>query len=256
MTVHERVAAIAGRHAVILCHPDPHSFSHGVANAYSDAVRAAGQQVALRDLYALNFDPVLRANERPTLINPIRSRDVTAELDIISGSHVFVLIYPIWFGTPPAMMKGYIERVLGSEVSPEAAQHQISSNLLGGKRLLSFTTSAATNIWLSEQGQEQGLRSVLDQYLVHAFGYGFSGAQALRSHHTGTQPSLRRSISSGGGNPGATHLRSNRLRERRVAAGSLARTSTHAVKVPERQQFCDARRDDSSPAVRGRQWQR
>lgn len=114
MTVQDSVLTRRGRHTVILCHPEPHSFTHVIANAYCDVVRAAGQDVILRDLYALGFDPVLKGYERPTIENPVRSHDVTAELEIISGSDVFVLIYPIWFGSPPAMMKGYIERIFGA----------------------------------------------------------------------------------------------------------------------------------------------
>lgn len=67
-------------------------------------------------------------------------------------------------------MKGYIERLPGSGVRPEAIQRQACTTLLGNKRLFGITTSAATGIWLNEQGQEQGLRSVLDQYLMHAVG--------------------------------------------------------------------------------------
>ena len=170
MNIQEQAVAPAGRHAVILCHPDPHSFNHAIAEAYCNAVRAAGQQVVFRDLYALGFDPVLKADERPTIKNLVRSPDVSTELGLLAGSDVFVLIYPIWFGSPPAMMKGYVERVLGANVRPEAVQKQVRTELLGNKRLLSFTTSATTDIWLNEQGQEQGLRSVFDNYIVHAFG--------------------------------------------------------------------------------------
>jgi NAD(P)H dehydrogenase (quinone) len=170
MSVEAELVAKACRHAVILCHPDPHSFNHGIAEAYCNAVHEAGQAVVFRDLYAIGFDPVLKAEERPTLPSPVLSSDVAAELEAIAESDVFVLIYPIWFGSPPAMMKGYVERVLGAGVCPDAMQKQVRTDLLGEKRLLSFTTSAATDIWLNEQGQEQGLRSVFDNYLVHAFG--------------------------------------------------------------------------------------
>lgn len=170
MSEQQKIVARAGRHAVILCHPDEYSFNHGIAKAYCDAVRTAGQEVVFRDLYALGFDPLLKADERPTIANPVRSEDVTAELDLITGCDVFVLIYPIWFGSPPAMMKGYIERVFGSGVPPADIQKRVRNDLLGNKRLLSFTTSATTDIWLNEQGQEEGLRSVLDNYLMHAFG--------------------------------------------------------------------------------------
>ncbi|MBD8617606.1 NAD(P)H-dependent oxidoreductase [Sphingomonas sp. CFBP 13728] len=165
----ERSAA-GGRHAVILCHPDPSSFNHAIAVAYCDAVRAAGQVVVLRDLYAIGFDPVLKAAERPTTVAAAYGQDVLDEVDAISGCDVFVLVYPIWFGTPPAMLKGYVERVFGAGVQPEALQGRVRTDLLGGKRLLSFSTSAASKIWLDEQGQGQGLNSVFDQYIVHAFG--------------------------------------------------------------------------------------
>jgi NAD(P)H dehydrogenase (quinone) len=158
------------RHAVILCHPDPHSFNHAVADAYCDAVRAEGQEAILRDLYAMQFDPVLRAYERPTADDFAISADVRAELDILSDCDVFVLIYPIWFGTPPAMMKGYIERVLGSGVNPKAVQARAPTAFLGGKRLLSFTSSATSEPWLNEQGQWESLRYLFDHYLTHAFG--------------------------------------------------------------------------------------
>lgn len=170
MSVQEQVVARDGRHAVIICHPDPDSFNHAIAARYCDEVRASGQTVVVRDLYATHFDPVLKAEERPTLAEPVQSPDVTAEHDILSGCDVFVLIYPIWFGSPPAMMKGYVERVFGAGVSSEDVRQQTRGDLLGNKRLLSFTTSAMSGPWLAREGQELGLSAVFDDYIVHAFG--------------------------------------------------------------------------------------
>ena len=164
------VSLTNGRHVVILCHPDPASFNHSVADAYASAVLASGQQVLMRDLYALGFDPVLKGSERPTAPDFKVSADVQSELELIRGSDVFVLIYPIWFGSPPAMLKGYVERVLGAGVTPDDIQKQTPTSLLGGKRLLSFSTSAANSIWLNEQGQEGAMSEGFDQYLLHAFG--------------------------------------------------------------------------------------
>ncbi len=162
-------AARIGRHVVILCHPDPSSFNHAIAKTYCDAVRANGHEVVFRDLYAMGFDPVLKAAERPG-VGFVMSADVASELSIIAGGDVFVLVYPIWYGSQPAMLKGYVERVLGSGVEPDDVRHQTRGALLGDKRLLSFTTAATTSIWLDQEGQIEGLRSVFDQYLVHAFG--------------------------------------------------------------------------------------
>ncbi|WP_076068149.1 NAD(P)H-dependent oxidoreductase [Sphingomonas montana] len=170
MTLQATVEARNGQHAVILCHPDPGSFDHAIANTYRDAVLAAGQTVVFRDLYALGFDPVLRKTERAALGNWALSRDVAVELGALAGSDVFVLIYPIWFGSAPAMMKGYVERVLGAGMVPEGVLHPEFGVLLANRRLLSFTTSAMTNVWLAREGQERGLDSVFDNYIVRAFG--------------------------------------------------------------------------------------
>ena len=157
-------------HAVILCHPEERSFNHAVADRYCGTIETLGHRAVVRDLYAMNFDPVLKAHERPTAADFAISADVEQELDLLRQCDMFVLVYPIWFGTPPAMMKGYVERVLGSGVSPSSVKMRVRTNLLGGKRLLSFTSSAASEPWLNEQGQWLSLRYLFDHYLTHAFG--------------------------------------------------------------------------------------
>lgn len=158
------------RHALILCHPDPGSFNRAIADTYADAVRKIGHEVVLRDLYAMGFDPILKAGERPTVEDFRVNADVQAEIDILTGCDAFVLVYPIWFGTPPAMLKGYVERVLGSGINPRDVQERTSKSFLACKRLVSFTTSATSEPWLNEQGQWLSLRYIFDHYLTHAFG--------------------------------------------------------------------------------------
>lgn len=160
----------AGQHVVILSHPAPGSFNHSIAKLYCDAVRWAGQEVVLRDLYAIGFDPVLKAVERPGPQYTHPLRDVADERELIRRSDIFVLIYPIWFGSAPAMMKGYVDRVLGGGVVPQAVVAGTPTNLLGNKPLLSFTTSATDGVWLEEQGQPSAWQTVFDRYLTHAFG--------------------------------------------------------------------------------------
>ena len=158
------------RHALILCHPDPNSFNRAVADTYANAVRKLGHEVVLRDLYAMGFDPVLKADERPTVEDHRISPDVEREIELLRGCDAFVLVYPIWFGTPPAMLKGYVERVLGSGINPREVEERSANSFLTGKRLVSFTTSAMSETWLNGQGQWLSLRYIFDHYLTHAFG--------------------------------------------------------------------------------------
>jgi NAD(P)H dehydrogenase (quinone) len=158
------------RHAVILAHPNPRSFNAQVAETYRATVAECGQDAIVRDLYALGFDPVLREAERPgpNLFSALP--DVRTELDLIAGVDALVLVYPIWFGAPPAMMKGYIDRVMGYAVSPRSVLDRRGNGLLHGATLLSFTSSATSEPWLAEQGQEVSIRTLFDRYLAHGFG--------------------------------------------------------------------------------------
>lgn len=158
------------KHAVIVAHPETDSFTFSVARTYVDAVEASGGTAALRDLYRLKFDPVLKAEERLPAGPYVPAADVAAELDAIQGSDVFVLVYPLWFGTPPAILKGYIERVLGAGFSGRDTHlHRPVHPLLGGKKLLSFSSSGSPGRWIEEQGVARGLQAILDGYLARTF---------------------------------------------------------------------------------------
>jgi NAD(P)H dehydrogenase (quinone) len=157
------------RHAVILAHPDAQSFNCAVAQTYCETVRELGHEAILRDLYRLNFNPVLKANERPQTATYVLSDDVAAEVAAIGEADLFVLVYPVWFSSPPAMLKGYIERVFGSDFSHLAIRERTEHRFLTGKHLLSITTSGSSIQWLDEQGAWLSMKNLFGQYLAKAF---------------------------------------------------------------------------------------
>ena len=157
------------RHAVILCHPDERSFNAAVANRYIRAVEAMGHEAILRDLYRMHFDPVLKADERPTAEDFMLAGDVAEELSILGGCDAFIFVYPIWFGLPPAMLKGYVDRVLGAGFSHMNLHQRSTHPLLSGRKLMSFSTSGTSKQWLEEQGAWMSLRVVFDKYLERGF---------------------------------------------------------------------------------------
>ena len=161
--------AILTRHAVILCHPDPDSFNASVAERYCQSVREVGHEVILRDLYRMDFDPVLKSNERPHLGTMAIADDVAAEIDEIRSADVFVLVYPIWFGTPPAMLKGYVERVFGAGFDHRAMREPKRHSFMADKHLVSLSSSGNSIQWFEEQGAWLSLRNVFDHYLATVF---------------------------------------------------------------------------------------
>lgn len=151
------------RHLVVLAHPRRGSFNHQIAQAYCDAVEACGQRAFLRDLYLNRFDPVLEyLGEAPEL-------EVVYDLTEIRHCDVVVFIYPIWFGGPPAMIKGYVDRVLGAGFKPSHDHAQAHNPFLKGRHMISFSTSASSGAWLGEQGQLTSLREGFDRYLGTIF---------------------------------------------------------------------------------------
>jgi NAD(P)H dehydrogenase (quinone) len=128
-----------------------------------------GQDAVLRDLYRLGFDPVLKSNEQPRPDRYVMSSDVAAELAVIERAEVFVLIYPIWFGAPPAILKGYVDRVLGAGFSYGAIRERSHHRFMGGKQLFSVSTSGNSIQWLDEQGAWLSLRTVFSEYLAQSF---------------------------------------------------------------------------------------
>jgi NAD(P)H dehydrogenase (quinone) len=157
-------------HLVIIGHPSADSFNHAIAATYAESVRACGQTAEVRDLYAIGFDPLLRASERPEAAGFALSDDVRAELKIVERASVIVLVYPVWFGMPPAIIKGYVDRVLGAGVTATAIRHNQHKGRLTGKRIVLLTTSGATLPWLAERGQWHGLKEAFDYYLETIFG--------------------------------------------------------------------------------------
>jgi NAD(P)H dehydrogenase (quinone) len=167
MTLHQTATPI--RHVVVLGHPQPGSFNHEMVKRYCETVHANGQEAVVRDLYALDFQPCLPANRRPGHATGMSS-DVAHEIGLLRQADVLVFAYPIWFGMPPAIIKGYVDRVLGVALTPADIRDHHPDSVLAGKSFATFSSSATTRIWLDEQGQMEAIRQAFDRYLLAIFG--------------------------------------------------------------------------------------
>ena len=95
--------------SVILGHPKPGSFNHACAQNAVEALKTLGHQVAFHDLQAENFDPVMVTDEIPRGAKfPPQVERYAAEMDVAEG---IVIVHPNWWSTPPAILKGWIDRV-------------------------------------------------------------------------------------------------------------------------------------------------
>lgn len=137
---------------VVVAHPKPGSFAHAMAHRAADALAERGYQVAFHDLYAEGFDPVLVADEIE--FGRARSEEafaaggdplVAAHRRELAVADVLVVAHPNWWGKPPGIMAGWLDRVLSPGVAyrfDSAAGHP--EYLLDLRLLVVLNTSDTT----------------------------------------------------------------------------------------------------------------
>jgi len=98
------------RVSVILAHPDPSSFNHAIASMAVQELERNSHTVLFHDLYAEGFDPILPAQE--ILSAAVTSPQVKAHCEEIAEADGIVIVHPNWWGQPPAILKGWVDRIL------------------------------------------------------------------------------------------------------------------------------------------------
>jgi NAD(P)H dehydrogenase (quinone) len=130
------------RALVVLCHPNRTGFNQAVAEAAAKSL-AATHAVDVVNLYEDGFDPALPADELPRKF----SFDETVQRynALVKAASVYVFAHPDWWGGPPALMKGFIDRVFRPGVAYEFEGYEFLSKkktaLLTGKKAFVFTTT-------------------------------------------------------------------------------------------------------------------
>ena len=97
------------RVAVIVGHPAADSWCGALADSYAAAARAGGHEVRVLQLAQLDFDPSLHAGYRQ--IQALEPDLLAAQATVAWAEHV-VIAYPIWWGSVPALLKGFLDRIL------------------------------------------------------------------------------------------------------------------------------------------------
>ena len=96
--------------SIILAHPNPGSFNHAIAMTAAETLRRNGHLVKLHDLCQEQFPPLLSAAElrKDAELDPVVAQHCR---EIIQANGI-IIVHPNWWGMPPAILKGWIDRVL------------------------------------------------------------------------------------------------------------------------------------------------
>ena len=129
--------------SIVLAHPNPGSFNHAIAHAAAATARAAGHAVKFHDLCQEKFPPALSTTELPrnARLHPLVARHCRE----IAGADGIIIVHPNWWGMPPAILKGWIDRVLRPEVAYRFVEGDkgegVPLGLLKAKTAIVFNTA-------------------------------------------------------------------------------------------------------------------
>ena len=123
---------------VVLAHPDPASLNASLARAALAAAQEQGARTVVHDLYADGFDPRLQAGEIGTAT--FADELCAAYARDLQAADMLVLVHPVWFFHVPAVMKGWVDRVVREDVAFELDERGGVSGLLKAKAALVLTT--------------------------------------------------------------------------------------------------------------------
>ncbi|MEU0374679.1 NAD(P)H-dependent oxidoreductase [Streptomyces sp. NPDC006283] len=101
------------RIGVYLAHPRPGSFNHSVFDTVVDELRDRGCEVLAHDLYAEGFSPALTAAETETVeaAEAAQDRQLALHRAEVATLDAMVFVHPNWWGMPPAVLTGWVQRV-------------------------------------------------------------------------------------------------------------------------------------------------
>ena len=120
------------RIAILQGHPDPtgNHFCHALAQAYASGAQEAGHQVEQVDISKLEF-PLLRTKEAFEK-EPVPPGLLSAQDAIGNANHLFI-VYPLWLGSMPALLKAFLEQVFRPGFAFEYGTRGFPQKLLKGK---------------------------------------------------------------------------------------------------------------------------
>ena len=148
------------KHLIISAHPNPQSFNQALVEEVIKATRQVGAETVVRDLYTLDFNPVLSWSELNATMEGIVPAEIKFEQKLIAEAELITFIYPLWWMGFPAILKGYLDRVLSYGFAYQN-ENNISVGLLGNKKIQQFITMGNSIEKYQQLGFDKALKSCL-----------------------------------------------------------------------------------------------
>lgn len=150
------------KHLIIYAHPNPSSLNHHLKQVLTEHLWESGHEVKVRDLYQLNFNPVLSIEDMAGQRKGQVAEDVKREQEFITWADCITFIHPIWWTGLPAILKGYIDRVFSYGFAYRYDQG-VQKGLLKGKQAAIINTHGKSHTEYNETGMDKALSLTSDK---------------------------------------------------------------------------------------------
>lgn len=157
---------------IIYCHPNPTSLNHAIKEAVVEQAQMVGHHIRIRDVYALNFNPVLSMADLASFRSGAVPEDILEEQEHILWADVITIVHPVWWTGMPALLKGYFDRVLSYGFAYRFGATGLEQMLLG-KRLYIINTVGSEEQNYIDKGIFQAMRIVAENT------FGFTGLKIM-----------------------------------------------------------------------------
>jgi NAD(P)H dehydrogenase (quinone) len=140
---------------LVFTHPSPQSYTAAVLVRALAGLATGGHEVDVIDLYAEGFDPQLTADERfRSGDDPATDPHVQRQVELLRRAEAVVFVHPTWWSGPPAMLKGWLDRVWVSDVAYTVGRRgRLRPALRHVRRLVVITSHGSSKIVNMVEGE-------------------------------------------------------------------------------------------------------
>lgn len=154
---------------ILLAHPETKSFNGQLARLSSNSLEAAGAEISVSDLYSMGFDPREGAMHYSDRVNAdlfhaqseqrnsanigTLPSDVESEIDKLLACDLLVVHFPLWWFGPPAILKGWMDRVFAYGKIYKSLE-RYDRGVCAGKKVIACVTTGASEDSCSYNGRE------------------------------------------------------------------------------------------------------
>lgn len=157
------------KHLILLANPNPQSFCHAIAARIAATAHRLGHEALVRDLYAEDFRAILSAEDLQGFFRGQLPDDVARAQSDIREADIIHMVYPIWWTGLPAMLKGYVDRVLAPGFAYQR-NGPVIEPLLKGKKGFLWTPHGNTQAEYEGNGMFEALQKTSDDGILRYVG--------------------------------------------------------------------------------------